>query len=115
MWTLEDLKKIKDQIRWDLTPEYATKARLARFRNNGENHKTDKAWEGYFFCIDVWGCKASLVLIENHSAQVVPHILQTEIPDGLLEEAVFDAGGALIVSGYYPIDEKIEAWIRERL
>ena len=39
----------------------------------------------------------------------------TNAVDKLLEEAVFEAGGSLIVSGRYPIDDKIEAWIRAKL
>ena len=113
MWTLEDVKKIKDRIWWDLTPEAAAKERPSGLDKGGEDRKTDREW--YFFCIDVWGCKASLALIENHSDQGVPHILQTDIPDQLLEEAVFKAGGALIMSACYPIDDEIRGWIRERL
>ncbi|MBW2121326.1 MAG: hypothetical protein JRH07_05695, partial [Deltaproteobacteria bacterium] len=54
-------------------------------------------------------------LVENRGDQQIPHFLQVGIPDRFLEEAVFKAGGALIVSAWYPIDMRTEGWIRERL
>ncbi|MBW2056445.1 MAG: hypothetical protein JRJ26_03005 [Deltaproteobacteria bacterium] len=115
VWTLEEVKRIKDRIRWDLTPEIAAEA---RDRPPGKTHicpESTPVKQEYFFCIHVWGCKASLALVENRGDQQIPHFLQVGIPDRFLEEAVFKAGGALIVSAWYPIDRRTEGWIRERL
>jgi len=115
MWTLQDVRRFRNKIRWDLTPEAVARAKSTELESRSGNHTADQGVDGYFFSIEVWGCKASLVLVENQRGREVCYPIQMGIPDKLLEEAVFKAGGALLVSGRYPIDDKIEAWIREKL
>jgi hypothetical protein len=115
MWTLQDVRRFRNKIRWDLTPEAVARAKATALESRSGNDTADQGVDGYVFSIEVWGCKVSLVLVENQRGREVCYPVQTGIPDNLLEEAVFKAGGALIVSGRYPIDDKIEAWIREKL
>ena len=108
MKTLKDVKKIEAQIRWDLTPLEVLNPLKAQ-------SKGEKVKGGYLFYIDVWGCKASLGIIDNNTLNPTSYILLTDIPEKMLSEAVFEQGGALIVSGYYAINKKIEEWIKNRL
>lgn len=70
---------------------------------------------GYYFCIDVWGCKANLALVDHVVNFGNTHILETDIPDEILEKAVFEQGGSMLISGLYAIDDTIKQMIRERL
>lgn len=113
--TLEDAKQVLDEIRWELTPQEVTLQTRKAF---GEPEKYRKIFEeirGYYFCISVWGCKADLALVDHVVNFGNIHILETDIPDEILEKAVFEQGGSMLISGLYAIDDTIKQMIRERL
>lgn len=107
---LEELRGKK--IRWDLTPQNAW---LEGFQINSQED-----WEflkryfeelhgSYFFFINVWDCKASLAVMEmyaNGSGKSYP-VEQEIISDEELEEALWDAGGAINMSGHYPLTPEL--------
>ena len=109
--SLEDVQKVLDQILWNLTPqEVAIKTRQAL--GSPENYREAfDAMRGYYFCVDVWGCKANLALVDHVTDIGSPHILETDIPDAVLEKAVFEQGGSMLIGGLYAIDDKIKSLI----
>ncbi len=119
MLNLKELKKNKEilkKIRFDLTPQNATM--------NGFQIRSPEDWKrleelaeertGYYFYVDVWDCQARLLLVKNEkfSSSAVAQI--KEIPYELLIEAVNEVW-AINRSGAYPINSKIEKWLRKEL
>jgi hypothetical protein len=100
------------EIRWDLTPKTAHISGIVASQE--ELEKKVDARVGYYFFISVWDCQASLMLMKNekYSATVVCEV--KEIPNRMLQEAVKEVG-MINMSGYYPINTKIEAWLKEKL
>ncbi len=113
---LEDVRKVRDQILWDLTPQEVTVRTRKAFGDPEKYKDLFEAMRGYYFCISVWGCKAELALVdhvENFGETTV--LEETDIPDELLEKAVFEQGGSMLISGLYAIDATIRQMIRERI
>jgi hypothetical protein len=110
---LEDVHKVLDQILWDLTPQKVV-IKTRQSLDSPENYR--KAFDemrGYYFCVNVWGCKANLALVDHVADIGSTYILETDIPDAILEEAVFDQGGSMLIGGLYAIDDKIKSLIFE--
>ena len=114
--TLEDTRKVWDQILWDLTPQKVTLQLRQAFADPEKNQELIESMRGYYFCINVWGCKAYLALVDHVENFGEPYILEdTGIPDELLEKAVFEQGGSMLIAGLYAIDDTIKKMIREKI
>jgi len=113
---LEDVHKVLDQILWDLTPQKVV-IKTRQSLDSPENYR--KAFDemrGYYFCVNVWGCKAYLALVDHVENFGEPYILEeTGISEDLLEKAVFEQGGSMLIAGLYAIDDTIKDLIREKV
>ena len=114
--TLEDTRKVWGQILWDLTPQQVTLQLRQAFADPEKNRDLYAAMRGYYFCINVWGCKAYLSIVDHVKNFGEPYILEdTGIPDEVLERAVFNQGGSMLIAGLYAIDGTIKRMIREKI
>ncbi len=113
--TLKDTRKVWDQILWDLTPQKVTVQTRKAFGDPEKYGEMFEEMRGYYFCISVWGCKAELTLVDHVQNFGDTYILETDIPDEILERAVFEQGGSMLISGLYAIDDTIRNLIRERI
>ena len=113
--TLEDTRKVWDKILWDLTPQEVTVRTRKAFGDPEKYREMFEEMRGYYFCISVWGCKAELALVDHVEHFGETHILGTEIPESILEKAVFEQGGSMLISGLYAIDDTIKNLIREKV
>jgi len=111
--TLNDVRKVLDQILWDLTPQEVVLKTRQSLGSPEDYRKAFDAMHGYYFCVDVWGCKANLALVDHVMNIGETHILETDIPDAVLEKAVFEQGGSMLIGGLYAIDNKIKSLISE--
>ena len=120
MKTLEDIRQDKDlqsQIHWDMKPrERIRRTRIETEEEMAQIEKQLQARVGYYFYIDVRNRHAGLYLYENYpdgSGRFVAEI--TEIPEEMLQEAVWEAGGKIETDGHYPINASIKTWLKNRL
>ena len=114
--TLEDTRKVWDQILWDLTPQKVTLQLRKAFADPEKNQELIESMRGYYFCINVWGCKAYLALVDHVEDFGEPYILEgSDIPGDILEKAVFGQGGSMLIAGLYAIDDTIKKMIREKV
>ena len=112
---LKDVKKVWNLIRWDLTPMEVTVRTRKAFGDLERYRKMFEDMRGYYFCINVWGCRADLALVDHVERVGEIHILDTDIPNDLLEKAVFEQGGSMLIGGLYAINEKIKSLILEEM
>lgn len=112
---LEDVRRILNDIRWDLTPQEVVVQTRKAFGNPEKYGEMFEKMRGYYFCISVWGCKAELTLVDHVQNFGDTYILETDIPDEILERAVFEQGGSMLISGLYAIDETIKKMIMDRV
>lgn len=114
--TLEDTRRVWDQILWDLTPQQVTLQLRKAFADLEKNQELFESMRGYYFCINVWGCKAHLAIVDHVENFGEPYILEdTGISEDILEKAVFEQGGSMLISGLYAIDDTIKKMIREKI
>ncbi|GEM_PF-2198229 len=114
--TLDDVRKVWDQIQWDLTPQKVTLRLRKAFAEPDKNQALIASMRGYYFCINVWGCKAYLALVDHVENFGEPYILEDAgIPEEILEKAVFEQGGSMLIAGLYAIDDAIKKMIMERI
>ena len=115
------LEELRDKrIRWDLTPEnaFAQGFAISRPEDLEQIKRYYQELDGsYFFYINVWNCKASLAVMEMHAdgtGKGYP-VEQDIISEEELEEAVWDAGGAINMSGHYPLTPNLIRKLKEFL
>ncbi len=96
---VEDLRRMT-RVRWDLDESHIAGA----FQQGVEN-------AGPVPVVEVWGCKPALVLLEIQNGATVQRTV-TGVPETMLERAVFEAGGSLLMAGRYPVNEEIEQLAR---
>ncbi len=65
----------------------------------------------YYFIIDVHDCQAFLCLMRKDKKIGIVE----EIPRKLLLKAIKGEGGAINMSGQYPIDDKVREWLKNQL
>lgn len=113
--TLEDIRNDKEMvknIRWDMTPEKVFTPRTVQTQDDIERLRkdiTDQA--GYYFYIDVWNCQARLALMHLKPDGSATAEIITEFPEKALIEAIEEHGGAINISGHYPIS----AWVKKMI
>jgi hypothetical protein len=113
---LNDLKKDKEVLKdiiWDIEPKQLMEP---RYRITEEGKQEKKIIRGYIFYIDkMSGDKPGLFLMCHTTmgyAETVANI--DEIPDELIAEAIEENKGKEYF-GMYPINKKLEAWLRKEL
>jgi hypothetical protein len=105
-----DLLRIRERIDLDYTTADFVRETFERL----SGRRSEKTHDRYFLHIDVWGCKAVLCLVDTRdggSAQPV----EIGVPQSLLEDAVFDAGGALLMAGHYPLSVEVRRFVEKKL
>jgi hypothetical protein len=62
--------------------------------------------------VNVWNCRAALVKAVLHDDGGVRYLwARPQPPERLLLEAVHRAGGAVNISGIYPVTPKVVRWV----
>ena len=117
--TVEDLdEKTRRNILWDLSPQDAA-FKGVEIKDEEDIKKVKKVLEErvgrFYFYISVWNCQASLMLAEEKPDWSVTSTEIEGVPNNLLEDAVYEQGGALNISGQYAISEEIEDWLRKKV
>ena len=106
---------IKKGIRWDLTPELSAINEMIESQEDMDRiKKRIKEQAGFYFYIDVWDCSASLAICENdEQGGDISHIIEDPpITEEEMADAVEEAGGAINMSGWYPISPQVEDRLR---
>jgi hypothetical protein len=113
---LDDLKKDKEVLKdiiWDIEPKQLMEP---RYSLTEEGKRKEKIIRGYIFYIDTMsGDKPGLFLMCHTTmgyAETVANI--DEIPDELIAEAIEENKGKEYF-GMYPINKKLEAWLKKEL
>ena len=113
---LNDLKKDKEVLKdiiWDIEPKQLMEP---RYSLTEEGKRKEKIIRGYIFYIDkMSGDKPGLFLMCHTTmgyAETVANI--DEIPDELIAEAIEENKGKECF-GMYPINKKLEAWLKKEL
>ena len=115
---IEELKS--KGIIWGMTPQNDPSNGSMAINSQADIERLQrklKAAKGIYFIIDVWDCNASLAICENTAdgRGRIERVQQDCITDDELEDAVYDAGGAINLSGWYPITpgigEKLKAFL----
>jgi hypothetical protein len=111
----DDIKKepyVIQNIRWDLEPKDLMDTKFKKTESGIEARAEIK---GYVFYIETNGEQPSLFLMRHTAAEYGETMAQIdEIPLELLKEAV-EENKAKNYSGMYPINKKVEAWIKKEL
>jgi len=113
---LQDCRDKK--LRWDLTPQTANPPIEIRTQEDLRRAvEITRSHAGAYFYINVWNCQAPLALMEldekgNGQSWIIK---QTIISDDELEEAVWDQGGAINLSGHYALPTYLQERIRNLL
>lgn len=108
-------------IRWDMTPKSAREGiDGAKITSEEEFKRLEEKIEervGVYFYIDVWDMKAELGAFENKkhggTSRIIEDPDEIGITEDMLEKAVDDHGGAVNISGHYPINNKIKDRLKD--
>ena len=117
---LEEVKGNREtmaKLRWDLTPqtgtvssyEFSSQDDLERLRQRL------KSLEGYYFYVDVWNCRARLALMHNTGDGGGRSEVIEDFHSPLLEKAVYEAGGSINQSGWYPLSNALRSVLQRKL
>jgi hypothetical protein len=113
--SLNDIKRepfVIEHIRWDLNPKDLMEPRSSI---TDEGIKTREPIKGYVFYIDTMDKKPILFLMRHTAADYAETLAQIdEIPQELLLEAV-EENKDKAYFGMYPINKKIEEWLKREL
>jgi len=117
---LEEVKnspEIMSHLRWDLTPQTANISSyiVACQSDLDRLNKLLAEKAGYYFYVDVWNCQATLALMHNKvdGGGTSHRIEGFESP--LLEKAVYQAGGWINMSGWYPLSKQLITLLKRKL
>lgn len=115
IYTLNDIKEdtyVIEHIRWDMKPRDLMEPRL---RVTEEGLKEREPIKGYVFYIETIDKKPTLFLMMHTSGDYAETVAQIdEISPELLLEAIEDGKGDAYF-GMYPINKKIEDWLKKKL
>jgi hypothetical protein len=117
---LEEVRSNREtlaRLRWDLTPQTAnisdcevkSPKELERLRQRL------KSLEGYYFYVDVWNCRARLALMHNTGDGGGRSEVIEDFHNPLLEKAVYEAGGSINQSGWYPMSNALRSVLQRKL
>ncbi|MCL4458013.1 MAG: hypothetical protein M1147_03260 [Nitrospirae bacterium] len=113
--SLDEIKKepfVIENIRWDLEPKDLMEPRQ---KITGEGVQTRDTIKGYVFYIDTMAERPILFLMRHTAADYAETLAQIdEIPQELLAEAV-EENKAKAYFGMYPVNKKVEAWLKKEL
>ena len=114
-YKLDRLGKMRvflDNLRWDLTPEIIFKP---RFIKPGEKCETAAETQGFMFYIDYMeDIKPALMILKTYELRSKTIGAVEDVPEELLTNAV-KREGVKDITGMYPIDEKLEAWLKKAM
>lgn len=107
---LQDLKGT--EIRWDLTPQRVGEMLNVEFSTKEEweqIQRLTKELAGRYLYIDVWNCQARLMLMEldERGSGKAELVEQDVVSEDDMMAAIEEAGGAINISGHYPISDAI--------
>ena len=116
---IKNNKEIMSQLRWDITPQSAIltpeestiSSHTDLDRINGA--MVDKA--GAYFYVDVWNRSVRLALMIQDVWGGGRSIFIEKFDSPLLEESIYDYGGAVNISERYPINKDLEEEIKKKL
>ena len=96
----KQLQEITDQIRWNATPESQVAGidgtSIATKEDFEQIKKALGERAGYYFYIDVWNCAATLhIAHDTADGKTVSEPVEVNIPDNLLDVAVYAQGGSI--------------------
>ena len=118
---LEELRKDKDlmmQLRWDLNPQNAG---VPFERTDSSQADLDALSEvmidkaGAYFYVDVWNRSVRLALRIQDVWGEGRSVFIEKFDSPLLEESIFECGGEVNVSDWYPINKDLEEEIKKKL
>ena len=113
---IKNNKEIMGKLRWDLTPQTAN---IVSYEVNSPEDferlkQLLKSLEGYYFYVDVWNCQARLALMKNdEDGGGRSEVIDFDSP--LLRSAVYQAGGNITTSGWYPLSTRLVSLLKRRL
>ncbi|HTZ17635.1 MAG TPA: hypothetical protein VMB78_04270 [Dissulfurispiraceae bacterium] len=115
LYKLDEIKKepfVIQNIRWDLEPKDLMDPKYKKIEGGVEARGEIK---GYVFYIETNGKEPGLFLMRHTAAEYGETMAQIdEIPKELLSEAIAE-NKAKNYSGMYPINKKVEAWLKKEL
>jgi len=113
--SLADLKRdkwIHKHIIWEIEPKQLMEPRCRITKEGKEERKTIS---GYLFYIDRMGSKPTLFLMCHTASGYAETVLSIDkIPDDLIAEAIEENKNKEYF-GMYPINKKIESWLKKEL
>ena len=120
---LEEIKnspELMNQLRWDLNPQNAgfPSDQTAVGMSQEELDRlsvelVDKV--GAYFYVDVWNCTVRLALMIRDVFGNGKSKWIEKFDSPLLEESLYECGGAVNVSGMYPINSDLEEELKKKL
>ena len=111
---LEKLRKHRifiDNITWDVTPELIFKPRF--FLKDEDRELIDRT-QGFLFYIDYMDDICELMVLKTYQLRSKTIGEVENVPEQMLLDAV-NREGVKDIGGMYPIDEKLESWLKEKL
>lgn len=113
--SFDDIKKepfVIEHIRWDLQPRDLMEP---KYTMSGGDIKVREPIKGYVFYIDTTDKKPMLFLMRHTSIDYAETLAQiNEIPEEMLRGAV-EENKAKVYFNMYPINGRVEAWLRKEL
>ncbi len=105
---LRENKKFLERIRWDITPKIWFNPPLTSAGN--EKYNIDS----FMFYVDIAYDKPALVIMRNKTSisKTVGYV--ENVPEDLLKEAM-NCSADECVAGMYPINKKLEDWLKKEL
>lgn len=103
---------------WDRKPsDYAGTINIESDADFQRLKEEMKANTGCFFYIDVWNCQARLALYKDlGTGNGNTHIIENSpLSEENMEKDVYAVGGAINISGWYPLSKKLITQLREAL
>jgi hypothetical protein len=110
---LKDNRVFMQNLRWDVTPEAIFKPRFIQDKSQSD---LVRETQGFMFYIDYLGDDPPHLMVMktyNLTSKTVGEDVE-DVPAELLMGAV-QKEGVRDISGMYPIDERLESWLKERL
>jgi hypothetical protein len=108
------------RLRWDLTPQTASVGENGTFVVNSQEDlerfkqlRAEKA--GSYFYVDVWNCQARLALMTQDALGNGKIEVVSDFHSPLLEKAVYQAGGCITTSGWYPLNKQLISLLKRKL
>jgi hypothetical protein len=117
---IQELRKIEDNIHWDMTPQSYNEGINGVSVNTKEEMDIIKSIlkdrAGYFFFINVSNMTPRLCIMyndENGTGKVFD--IDVEINDEMLYDAIDKQDGAINISGMYAIDRTIRDHLKSKI